>query len=145
VTFGNIYITQNMTIDFGSGTSTVLSSANLFISAGVQVSVLNWVNNGAGGSDDIWYATSGFQQTSGPSATLDSTPTAPNTNPENQITFNGVAPASSTSWVTNQGGQYYDNEIRPIPEPSTYGALFFGGCLGLVGWRRFRRQRANRA
>jgi autotransporter-associated beta strand protein len=141
VTFGNIYITQNMTIDFGSGTSTVLSSANLFISAGVQVSVINWVNNGAGGSDDIWYATSGFQQTAGPSATLNSTPNAPNTNPENQITFSGVAPSSQTSWVTVQGGQYYDHEIRPIPEPSTYGVLFFGACFGLFGWRRFRRAR----
>jgi autotransporter-associated beta strand protein len=145
VTFGNIYITQNMTIDFGSGTSTVLSSANLFISAGVQVSVINWVNNGAGGSDDIWYATSGFQQTAGPSATLNSTPNAPNTNPENQITFSGVAPSSQTSWVTVQGGQYYDHEIRPIPEPSTYGALFFGACFGFFGWRRFRRARAARA
>ena len=142
VTFGNIFITQNMTIDFGSGTSTILSSANLFISAGVQVSVINWVNNGAGGTDDIWYATSGFAQTAGPSATLNGTPTPPNTNPENQITFSGIAPASHTSWVSNQGGQYYDNEIRPIPEPSTYGALFFSGCLGLFAWRRFRAKHA---
>jgi autotransporter-associated beta strand protein len=142
VTFGNIFITQNMTIDFGSGTSTILSSANLFISAGVQVSVINWVNNGAGGTDDIWYATSGFAQTAGPSATLNGTPTPPNTNPENQITFSGIAPASHTSWVSNQGGQYYDNEIRPIPEPSTYGALFFSACLGLFAWRRFRAKHA---
>ena len=142
VTFGNIFITQNMTIDFGSGTSTILSSANLFISAGVQVSVINWVNNGAGGTDDIWYATSGFAQTAGPSATLNGTPTPPNTNPENQITFSGIAPASHTSWVSNQGGQYYDNEIRPIPEPSTYGALFFSGCLALFAWRRFRAKHA---
>lgn len=148
VTFGNIYITQNMTIDFGSGTSTILSSANLFIAAGVQVSVINWVNNGAGGSDDIWYATNAFNNytgtpatpTVGTSAVLDAT----NTAPENQITFTGVAPPANTSWVTTQGGQYYDHEIRPIPEPSTYGALFFGGCLGLFGWRRYRRSLAAR-
>lgn len=140
VTFGNIYITQNMTIDFGSGTSTILSSANLFISAGVQVSVVNWVNNGAGGSDDIWYATSGFTQTSGPAAVLDVMGAAP----QNQITFTGIAPAANTSWVSVQGGQYYDREIRPIPEPSTYGALFLGVCLGVVGWRRYRRTSASR-
>jgi hypothetical protein len=73
---------------------------------------------------------------------LNGTPTPPNTNPENQITFSGIAPASHTSWVSNQGGQYYDNEIRPIPEPSTYGALFFSGCLALFAWRRFRAKHA---
>lgn len=148
VTFGNIYITQNMTIDFGSGTSTILSSANLFITAGVQITVINWVNNGAGGSDDIWYATNGFNNftgtpaspTVGTSAVLD----AVNTAPENQITFSGIAPAANTSWVSVQGGQYYDHEIRPIPEPSTYGAIFFGGCLGLFGWRRYLRALAAR-
>jgi fibronectin-binding autotransporter adhesin len=149
VTFGNIYITANMTIDFGSGTSTILSSANLFIAAGVQVSVINWVNNGAGGSDDIWYATNAFNNytgtpsspTLGTSAVLDAIGAAP----ENQITFTGIAPAANTSWVGVQGGQYYDREIRPIPEPSTYGALFIGGCLACFGWRRFRRRATSRA
>ena len=148
VTFGNIYITANTTIDFGSGTSTILSSANLFIAAGVQVSVINWVNNGAGGSDDIWYATNGFNSFTGtpaaPSVGTSAVLDATNTAPENQITFTGIAPAGNTSWVSVQGGQYYDHEIRPIPEPSTYGAIFFGGCLGLFGWRRYRRALAAR-
>jgi len=75
----------------------------------------------------------------GTSAVLDATTATP----ENQITLIGVAPATNTSWVTTQGGQYYDHEIRPIPEPSTYGALFFSGCLGLFGWRRYRRSLAD--
>jgi fibronectin-binding autotransporter adhesin len=148
VTFANIYITANTTIDFGSGTSTILSSANLFIAAGVQVSVINWVNNGAGGSDDIWYATNAFNNytgspaspTIGTSAVLDVIGAAP----ENQITFTGIAPAANTSWVSVQGGQYYDHEIRPIPEPSTYGALLLGGCIAAFGWRRYRRSLPSR-
>ena len=34
-----------------------------------------------------------------------------------------------------------DREIRPTPEPATYGALFLSGCVGLLGWRRFRQRR----
>jgi fibronectin-binding autotransporter adhesin len=148
VTFANIYITANTTIDFGSGTSTILSSANLFIAAGVQVSVINWVNNGAGGSDDIWYATNAFNNYTGsPASPTIGTPAVLDVigaAPENQITFTGIAPAANTSWVSVQGGQYYDHEIRPIPEPSTYGALLLGGCIAAFGWRRYRRSLPSR-
>lgn len=34
---------------------------------------------------------------------------------------------------------------RPIPEPSTYGALLVGAVAGLLGWRRFRTRRSASA
>ena len=40
-------------------------------------------------------------------------------------------------------GMTVGNEIRPTPEPATYGAIFLSACFGLLGWRRFRARRAQ--
>ena len=133
--FGTLHITGDTILDFGNSSASVLNSASLIIDAGVKVSVINWV-----GLTDAWYATSSFTQQSGPAAVLD----ARNAAPENQITFTGFT-AANTSWVTTQGGQYNDHEIRPVPEPSTYGAVFLSACLALLGLRRSRRARPVRA
>jgi hypothetical protein len=45
---------------------------------------------------------------------------------------------------TAQNG-WFDREIRPTPEPSTYGALLLSGCLGLLGWRRLRARKKTAA
>ena len=140
VTFGTINITKNTTIDFGLNTATKLTSANLNIAAGVKVTVVNWVNNGtATGSDDIWKVTTSFSQISGRSATLNSTGTVTDIAPENLISFTGANPGFKTTWVTDQGGLYYNTELRPIPEPSTYAAIMAAAALGFGVWRRRRR------
>jgi len=140
VTFGTININANTTIDFGSNTATKLTSANLNIAAGVKVTVVNWVNNGtAAGSDDIWKVTTSFYQINGRSATLNSTGTVTDIAPENLISFSGANPGFKTAWVTDQGGLYYNTELRPIPEPSTYAAIMAATALGFGVWRRRRR------
>ena len=145
VTFGTINITKNTIIDFGSNTATKLTSANLNIAAGVKVTVVNWVNNGtATGSDDIWKVTTRFSQISGRSATLNSSGTVTDTAPENLISFSGANPGFKTAWVTDQGGLYYNTELRPIPEPSTYAAIMAATALGFGVWRRRRRAPATK-
>jgi autotransporter-associated beta strand protein len=129
LTFGTIHITGTTTLDFGNNTATTLNSAHLIIDFGVTVSVINWIS-----LSDIWYATSTINGSSSP---LD----LPGNAPLNQVTFSGLAPASATTWVTPGDFGYFDHEIRPTPEPSTYGAIFLSGCLALLGFRRWRAAR----
>lgn len=148
--FYTIHITGDTVLDFGNSSSSILNSANLIIDAGVKVSVINWVS-----LSDVWYATSSFtQQTSGNTTATASLYTngsnpPPNTPPENQIAFTDFAPsftAANTAWVSSTAGAYNDHEIRPVPEPATYGVIFLSGCVGAFGLRRYlRRQRATRA
>ena len=125
ITFDTIHITGNTTIDFGSSLTTTLTAANLIIDGAASVSVINWAYLG-----DRWYATSTFTQQGGPAAVHD----VLNQQPQNQITFGGF-PASWSTWVG------VDGQIRPTPEPSTYGAIFLAGALALLGFRRWRTHR----
>jgi len=136
--FGTIHITGDTILDFGNSSASVLNSANLIIDAGVKVSVINWIS-----LTDMWKVSSSFTQNSGPSATLytDGSVLPPNTAPTNQITFNGFS-AASTAWVTTAAGAYNDHEIRPVPEPATYGVVFLCGCVALLGVRRHLRRRS---
>ncbi len=61
-----------------------------------------------------------------------------------QINFTGYTPGLTTTWTTSQNG-WFEHEIRPTPEPATYGALFLSGCLGLLGFRRWRTRRTTAA
>ncbi len=64
--------------------------------------------------------------------------------PLNQIVFtnyNGL----TTTWVSGTSNGWFDKEIRPTPEPATYGALFISGCLGLLGYRRYRGRKSAAA
>ncbi|MBI5769337.1 MAG: autotransporter-associated beta strand repeat-containing protein [Verrucomicrobia bacterium] len=135
VTFGTISITADTTIDFNGSYATTLTAANLLISGGVNVTIINWTS-----LSDAWYATTQINGNTG--SILDLT----NQSPLNQITFSTPtnAPATATTWVTTQGGNYFNREIRPTPEPSTYGALFLGACLAFLGYRRWRRSAARR-
>ena len=47
----------------------------------------------------------------------------------NQVTFNGFN-AANTQW------QSYDNQVTPVPEPGTYGAILLSSGLLLFSWRR---------
>ncbi len=111
-------ITGNSTIDF-AGTDASLYVTTLNISAGVTLTVLNWNE-----------ATDHFFATNWNGAVYN----ASGSNPMNQIAFNGHN-ADNTHW------QSYDNQITPVPEPATYGALLLGALAGFFAWRRCRAAR----
>ncbi len=113
-------ITGNSTIDF-AGTASTLSVTNLTISAGVTLTILNWQN-----AVDYFFA----QNWSG--AVIDTT----GATPMNQVTFNGFT-GNDTKW------QGYDNQVTPVPEPSTYGAFLLGALAGFFAWRRLVRRPAR--
>jgi len=116
----NFLGTGSITLDF-SGAST-LNVTNLSLAAGVTVNVINWAN-----AVDYFFAQNWI------GATQDLT----GTTPMNQIVFAGGSPAwtgNNTIW------QSYDDQITPVPEPSTYGAMLIGAIGALLGYRRWRRQ-----
>lgn len=134
----NIYITGDTILDFGGSANTWLTSANLYISAGVTVTVNNWfsVANNPSGST-VWYATNtigGIGSLGGTDSY--SSPLNPN------ITFTNWGGNNytglTTTWVSGNHNGWFDHEIRPTPEPSTYGAIFLGACFGFLGYRRWR-------
>lgn len=126
LTLGTLNITGNSVIDF-AGTANILSVTNFSISAGVVLTIRNWQN-----AVDYFFADNWA------GAVYDTTGTAPmnrivfDTDGSNPTTYN----ASQTKW------QSYDEQITPVPEPSTYGALLLGAGGAFFGWRRWRRSRA---
>jgi hypothetical protein len=139
ITVGTIRITGNTILDFNNSAGTFLSSANLIIDAGVTVTVNNWTsvaNNTALSS--VWYATNTIN-----GGTLGGTNQYGGT-PLSQITFSSYN-TLTTTWVSGTSSGWFNQEIRPTPEPSTYGALLMTGCLGLLGWRRYHRKRTAAA
>ena len=136
ITVGTIHITASTTLDFNNSNGTVLNSSHLVIDNGVVVTVNNWISaaNDAAAST-IWYATSTVN-----SGTLAGAQQFGGT-PLSQINFTGYTPALTTTWTTAQNG-WFEHEIRPTPEPQTYGAIFLSSCFGLLGWRRWRQRRA---
>lgn len=114
VTVGTLHITGNTILDFGNSTASIFNATTFVIDAGVTLTINNWVNG-----VDSFIATNW----------TGATPNTRNSTPMNQITFSGFS-AASTQW------QSYDHQITPVPEPSTYGALFVAGAAALVFWRR---------
>jgi len=114
----SLRITGNTTIDFAGATS-LLNVTNLTIDPGVTVTVANWQN-----AADFFFAQNfaGAVQNVRGLAPLDQIVFTPN-------------PGSSTIWLP------YNNQITPVPEPSTYGALLLGAGLAVFGWRRWRQRR----
>ncbi len=136
VTVGTVHITGNTILDFGMSTATSLTSANLLIDEFVTVTVINWIS-----LSDAWIVTDSFYQ-----------PGSPNIygqlyriggQPESQITFTDHADLT-TAWVASEGGAYFDRELRPVPEPATYGLALLSASLALLGVRRgLQRRRAR--
>ena len=61
--------------------------------------------------------------------------------PLNQITF---GPSGGPPWTgDNTSWQPWDDQITPVPEPSTYGALLLGAGFALLGYRRWRAQKSK--
>lgn len=117
LTAGTLHVTESTTIDFGGGDSTI-SFTNLIVDAGSILTIQNWSD-----AADFFY-TAGWT-----GATQDATGS-----PMNRVVFQGWT-GSNTKW------QSFDDQVTPVPEPSTYGALLVG-VLGAAGaFRRWRRQR----
>lgn len=112
---GTLNITGNSTIDFAGAAST-LNVTTFNISVGVVLSIINWTN-----ATDYFFA----QNWTG--AVADTTGIAP----MNQVVFTGFT-GNDTKW------QGYDDQVTPVPEPATYGALLLGALTGLFAWRRYR-------
>jgi len=120
-TLGNLSITGNSIIDFGTavGGSTLSVQNVSFANTGLTLNVNNW-------TDAVDY----FLSANNPGGTQ-------GTAPLNQIVFNSPTfTGNATRW------QSFDTQITPVPEPSTYGAMFVGAGLAFFGWRRWRRKRA---
>ena len=137
--FGTIDITGNTVIDFGAANST-LTSTSLRIASGATVTV----KNHAAGLD-FWYASGSLVNLNAAGSAVTSTLNPPGD-------FQGVAPLTAISFNSSPttGTDYTGltvtwfsgtGEIRPVPEPSTYGAMLMAGCAGLFGFRRWRAKR----
>ncbi len=126
-TVGTLRITGNTTLDFGLNSASVLTATNVILENGATLTINNWVD-----TQDFFYANGSFYGLVGATSTP-VTQGVRGVAPQNQITFTGFS-NNSTFW------QSYDRQITPAPEPATYGAIFLGGCLGLLGWRRFSRR-----
>jgi hypothetical protein len=110
-------------IEFGSGASlaSALTATTLKMDAGSMLTIKNWNDE-----MEFIYATN-FEDGANTLATFGAT----GGTPENQIVFNGFS-ANNTKWES------LNHEITPVPEPSTYGAIFTAAALGLFFWFRLK-------
>lgn len=126
LTVGTLNITGNTVLDFGNSSASILNANTFAIANGVTVTITNWV-----GSIDYFYAQNWTGATLGTSG---GTTTS-------QVVFTGYT-GGQTNW------QNYDNQITPIaspvPEPSTYGAIFTAAALAFAFLRRRRSTLAAR-
>lgn len=119
LTVGTLRITGNSILDFGNSTASVLNATTFIVDAGVTLTINNWANG-----MDYFYAANW----------TGATPDLRGAAPMNQVTFSGFS-AASTGW------QSFDQQITPVPEPSTYGAIFVTFAGALVFWNRRRQSR----
>ncbi len=145
INVGTLNITGDTILDFGTGARSILNATNIYIAAGVVVTVKNWSSE-----TDFLFANSDFRVNngSGQISIRNQIGTGGSFTPEDQVWFQGDPQSpdgSHTTWIDNTTNyyNYADHEIRPVPEPSTYGAIFLAASLGLLGWTRFRRSRKS--
>ena len=130
ITLGNgmtLNVTGNSVIDFAGNSTLNLASLNL--AAGATLQIKNWVYG-----QDFFFDTGTLNGSS--VNTVD-----PGTGPLADINFDGFTnstdgtgnPTGWRSWSTP------GNQIAPVPEPATYGALLLGAGVTFVALRRRRR------
>ena len=121
-------ITGDTILDFGGAGASTLASTNLIIDSGARVLVTNWTSLA-----DVWSATSTINSVTNTISSMYGGATL------NAISFANYT-SLTTTWVVAPDQGWLNKEIRPTPEPTTYGAIFISGCLGLFGWRRYRQR-----
>jgi fibronectin-binding autotransporter adhesin len=129
-----IHITGNTILDFNNSAGTFLSSATLLIDNGVTVTINNWITNANAASASIWYVTNNINGTMLTGSDFGGG-NLPN------VTFTGY-PGYQTTWISGTFNPGFFSEIRPTPEPATYGLIFLSGTLGLLAGRRWLRRKA---
>ena len=110
-TFGTLDVTGNSILDFGTSGSSVLNLTSLVINTGITLTIKNWAD-----SVDYFYSL-----------------TNPGTGSLGRIVFTGFT-GPDTKWLS------YNNQITPVPEPATYGAILMLLGLSVGAWLRWRRQ-----
>jgi hypothetical protein len=110
-TFGSLSVTADSILDFSASGSSILTFNSLTVNSGVTLTIQNW-------TDTIDY----FYSLNNPGA-----------GNLGRIVFTGFTGADST-W------QSYDSQIKPVPEPSIYGAALLGLSTLFAGWRLYRRR-----
>lgn len=126
-TFGTLSVTGNSIIDFGATSNSVVNFTTLSLTS-YTLSVASWTDG-----SDVFHVTND--------------PGNKATPPLNNVTFapSGSWVGNDTIWTGDYTGYTYNDEVRPwkpVPEPSTYGAMFMGAGLAFFGYRRWRQQRA---
>ena len=115
--FGSLTVTgsADSIIDFGTTGSTYAEFTSVDVTGSGKLKVSNWSN----GSDAF---------------VADVSPGPKGSSPTNKVVFDGYV-GNDTRWVPYYGS----GVLTPVPEPSTYGAIFLGAAVGLVAMRRRRR------
>lgn len=111
----SLHVTGDSVLDFGTGGASILGLSSLTIDAGVTLTVKNWTD-----ALDYFYVNS-----------------APTAGALSQVVFSGSPLA--TGWRS------LDKQIRPVPEPSTYGALLIGALLVFFFFQRRAQQQQQQA
>ena len=113
-TFSSLSVTGNSILDFGTSGSSILNLSSLTVNSGVTLTIANWTD-----AVDYFYSLNN-----------------PGAGNLGRIVFTGFT-GPDTKWLS------YDNQITPVPEPATYGAVLMLLGLSAAAWLRRRRQ--NRA
>lgn len=145
VTVGSIVITGDTILDFGNSAGTTLTAGALTLAnPNAKVVVKGWVTTAFNTSaSTIWYVLSTVNNT-----TLGTTNQTPTSNSGlGQISFDNPqgSVGNTTTWVADTSSGWFDKEIRPTPEPATYGVIFLSLCLGVAGFFRWQGTRKPRA
>lgn len=118
--FAGLSLTDNSIIDFDAGQDSIIRFGSLSLGS-YTLAVYGWTD-----TQDYFYSTAAPGTQGNP--------------PLNQITFgpSGGPPwtGENTTWIP------FDQQVTPVPEPSTYGAMLMGAGLVFFGYRRWRQQRA---
>lgn len=125
-TFAGLTLTGNSTIDFAAGLNSVIYFGNLSLNS-YGLAVAGWTD-----ALDVFHVTND--------------PGNYGTPPLNQVTFapSGSWVGNDTLWTGDYNGYNYNDEVRPwkpVPEPSTYGAMLLGAGLAFFGYRRWRQKK----
>jgi len=135
INIGTLNITGDTILDFGATGHSILNADNIYIAAGATLTIRNWTSE-----VDFLFANYDFRQVdeNGTLAIFNQI----GTTPQNQVHFEGDPQSpdgSHTTWI-NYGYDGFTNwEIRPIPEPSTYGAILTAASLAFLLYRRSRK------